>query len=134
VPARFFVDENMLAVGVALAAVRDDVVHPGHRDLPEVPTGTLDPDWLPIVGPAGRDLVVLTRDKAIQRKTAEAMLLHDHAVRMFVLTGKRDLTKWEKLALLVRCWPKIEKNLGTNGPGPWVQSITEAGVKDLVLW
>jgi hypothetical protein len=133
-PLRFFVDENMLAVGHALAAVRDDVVYPGHPLLPEVPRGTLDPDWLPIVGAAGRDLVAFTRDKGIVRKTGEAMALRDHDVRMFVLTGKKDLTAWEKLDLLVRSWPKIERNIASNGAGPWVQRVTTAGVRDLVLW
>ena len=36
-PARFFVDENDLALGKALAELHDDVVFPGHPDLPEVP-------------------------------------------------------------------------------------------------
>ena len=133
-PIRFFVDENMLAVAFALAAVRDDVVHPGHRLLPEVPTGTVDPTWLPIIGANGRNLIVFTRDKGIQRKTGEALLLRDHGVRMFVLTGKKDLTAWEKLDLLVRSWAKIEKCVATNGAGPWVQRVTTAGVRDLVLW
>src|SRR5437660_1023401 len=111
----------MLAVGFALAAVRDDVVYPGHPQLPDVPRGTLDPDWLPIVGSNGRNLVVFTRDKGIQRKTGEALLLRDHGVRMFVLTGKKDLTAWEKLGVLVRVWPALEKSIASNGPGPWVQ-------------
>ncbi len=133
-PLRFFVDENMLAVGYALAAVREDVAYPGHPLLPEVPRGTLDTDWLPIVGAGGYDLAVFTRDKGIQRKTGEAIALRDHGVRMFVLTGKRDLTAWEKLDLLVRSWPRIEKSVATNGAGPWAQRVTAAGVRDLVLW
>ena len=59
-PLRYFVDENMLAVGYALAAVRDDVAHPGHPLLPDVPRGTLDPVWLPLIGVSGYDLVVFT--------------------------------------------------------------------------
>jgi hypothetical protein len=34
--ARFFVDENDLALGNALAAAHGDVVYPGHPDLPDV--------------------------------------------------------------------------------------------------
>jgi hypothetical protein len=48
VAARFFVDENDLALGRALAEEHDDVVYPGHPDLPEVPRGALDDDWLPV--------------------------------------------------------------------------------------
>lgn len=124
----------MLAVGHALAAVRDDVVYPGHPALPDVPRGTLDTSWLPIVGANGHNLVVFTRDKGITRETGEALALRDHGIRMFVLTGKQDLTAWEKLDLLVRSWSKIERNVASNGAGPWVQRVTTAGVRDLVLW
>jgi hypothetical protein len=48
--ARFFVDENDLALGRALAEVHGNVVYPGHPDLPEVPRGALDDEWLPVVG------------------------------------------------------------------------------------
>ena len=77
---------------------------------------------------------MFTRDKGIQRKAGEAILLRDHGVRMFVLTGKKDLTSWEKLEPLVRSWATIEKSVDRNGPGPWVQKVTSNGVRDLVLW
>ena len=66
---RFFVDETSLGLGKALAIARHDVVHPGHPDLPSVPRGTLDPDWMPIVSAMG--LVVISRDKRIRTKPAE---------------------------------------------------------------
>lgn len=37
--ARYFVDENDLALAKALAERYADVVYPGHPDLPEVPGG-----------------------------------------------------------------------------------------------
>ena len=40
--ARFFVDENDLALGKALAAVHGDVVYPGHPDIPSVRRGSLE--------------------------------------------------------------------------------------------
>ncbi len=46
---RFFVDETSLGLGKMLAIARPDVVHPGHRNLPSIPTGTLDIDWMPVV-------------------------------------------------------------------------------------
>ena len=57
--ARFFVDENDLALGKALAALHGDVVYPGHPELPEVPRQTEDDVWLEVVG--RRRLVVITR-------------------------------------------------------------------------
>jgi hypothetical protein len=53
-PALCFVDKNDLAVGRAMAAVKAPVF-PGHTGLPEVPLGTDDEDWIPIV--AGYGLV-----------------------------------------------------------------------------
>jgi len=58
----FFVDENDLALGKRLAELHAGVVYPGHPDVPELPRGALDDEWLPIVG-ANR-LVVITRDLA----------------------------------------------------------------------
>lgn len=59
--ARFFVDENDLALGKALAANQLGVVYPGHPDLPEVPRQTPDDVWLEIVGV--RRLVVITHGR-----------------------------------------------------------------------
>lgn len=115
----------MLAVGRALALVRTDVVHPGHPGLPEVPLGALDTDWLPIVGQRG--LVVITRDRRLGTKTGELRLLRQHAVRVIALTGKRDLSKWGKLELLVRNWSLLEQRVHQRGPGPWVLAVGQTG-------
>lgn len=123
----------MIAVGRALAAVRDDVVHPGHDLLPEVPTGTQDLDWLPLVGGAVRDLVVITRDSNIRQKPAELEAFRGNKVRGFFLTGKKDLDRWGKLDLLVRSWDRMERAITKNGPGPWAVGVTEGQLKDLKL-
>jgi len=73
-PARFFVDENDLALGRSLAAARRDVVHPGHPRLAQVPLGTPDREWLPVVG--GFGLVVITRDKKIRSRPVESRTCH----------------------------------------------------------
>ena len=78
-PARFFVDENDLALGKALAEQHGDVVYPGHVGFPEVPRQTLDDDWLPIIGE--RRLVVITRDKRIRYRPAEKRAWIAHGVR-----------------------------------------------------
>jgi hypothetical protein len=72
VTARFFVDETDLALGKALAERHDDVVYPGHDDLPEVPRGSLDDEWLPVNGV--RSLVVITRDRRIRYRPVEKRL------------------------------------------------------------
>lgn len=53
----FFVDENDLALGKALDEKYGRIVYPGHPDLPEIQRGSLDDQWLPIIGT--RKLVVI---------------------------------------------------------------------------
>lgn len=125
----YFVDECLIAVGRALAHVRADVVHPGHAALPEIPEGTKDPVWLPIVGE--RKLIVITRDQGIRTKPAELKLFNDNHVRAFFLTGKKDMSKWDKFAMLVRMWDRVEKTVAKSGPGPWQMSLVNNNIKPL---
>lgn len=128
---RYFVDENDLALGRALAATRPEVVYPGHPDLPEVPRGTLDDDWLPIVG--RRALVVITRDKRIRYRKVEKDRWVAFGVRGFVLTGKRSQSTQDSLALLRRWWTAIETTADKRRIGPWMYSVTAERVRELEL-
>lgn len=130
-PARFFVDENDLALGKALDAVRGDVVYPGHPDLPEVPRGALDDQWLPVVAEKG--LVVITRDKKIRYRPAEKRAWIDHGVRGFVLTGKKSQTTADSHAILDRHWPTIEAAVEGEPDGPWMRSVTDREVRVIDL-
>ena len=77
--ARFFVDENDLALGKALAELHGNVVFPGHPDLPEVPRQSLDDEWLEVVGAEG--LVVITRDQRIRYRPVEKRMWVEHRVK-----------------------------------------------------
>ena len=86
----YFTDENMLGLGKLLRrSGRDDLLYPGHEDLPQVPLGTLDLDWMPVV--AERELIVLTRDKHIRTRPAELRVYLEHGVRSVWLGAKQDL-------------------------------------------
>ena len=122
-PARFFVDESDLALGKALAARHGDVVFPGHPDLPEVPRGTLDDEWLRVVGE--RRLVVITRDRRIRYRPAERSAWVLHRVRGFVLTGARSQTTSDSLTLLERHWRQIDVLVETETDGPWMYALTK---------
>lgn len=128
-PARFFVDENDLALGRSLSHARRDVLHPGHVRLPEVPFGTPDAVWLPIIG--GLGLVVITRDKKIRSRPAEAELVIAAGIRGFVLTSAGDLSTWDTLTLLVRQWDALERYLTAHPSGPWLAAVTNQGVRPL---
>lgn len=127
----FFVDENMLPIGKALALVRSDVIYPGHPDIPSVPTGTKDLDLLPIIGAAGH--ILITRDNNIRQKPAELAAYKAANMRGFFLTGKKDLNSWGKLDLLVRSWDRIERAVAKNGAGPWAMGVIEGRVNDIPL-
>lgn len=129
--AKFFVDENDLALGKALAEDHGDVVYPGHPDLLEVPRGALDDEWLPVVG--ARRLVVITRDRRIRCRPAEKLAWIEHGVRGFVLTGKSSQTTAESQAILDRHWSTIESLIGDEPDGPWMRSVTEVGIRRIDL-
>ncbi|MGD9996096.1 MAG: hypothetical protein AB7L17_08100 [Ilumatobacteraceae bacterium] len=129
--ARFFVDENDLALGKALTEAHDGVVYPGHPDLPEVPRQTPDDVWLPIIG--ARRLVVITRDKRIRYRPVERRAWLIHLVRGFVLTGTGSQSTAESVAILERHWPTIVAVVETNPQGPWMQAVTSGGLRPIEL-
>jgi len=126
---RLFVDESALGLGKALAIARRDVIHTGHPLIPEAPLGALDTEWIPEV--AKRDLAVISRDKRIRTKPAEVALLRQHAMRVFWIAGKRDLTTSDYLVRAVRRWDEIERTLVQQGDGPWFVAINENGLRSL---
>lgn len=126
---RFFVDETSLGLGKEMAALRDDVIHTGHRLIPEVPPGTQDPDWMPVVAEMG--LIVLTRDKRIRTKHAKLLHMIEHGLRVFVVGGKRDLSNWDAASLLIRRWEALEMKIKDAGDGPWFYRIQERGITSM---
>jgi len=128
---RFFVDETTLGVGRALAMVRGDVVHPGHRRLPGVPAGALDTEWMPIVADLG--LVVISRDRHIKSKAAELAAFHAAGLRAFWIAGDKDLGNWENLTRLVRWFERIERIIAAKGPGPWMYALNLTSVTELFV-
>lgn len=126
---RWFVDENLIKVGRALAQVRPDVVYPGSPKLPAVPRGAEDDLWLPVVGESG--WAVITRDRRIRSRPVERRRFEQHGVRAFCLTGKNEMTDWEKLGLIVRMWDRMESAYDSLGSGPWMCSVTSGGVEQM---
>ena len=129
--ARFFVDENDLALGRALRVAHNDVVYPGRPDLPEVPRGALDDDWLPVV--ASLRLVVITRDQRIRYRPVEKQLWMQHKVRGFVLTGRRSQSTFDSLNLLAEHWAHIEHVIEVQSDGPWMSAVTTNGLRTIEL-
>ena len=130
-PARFFVDENDLALGKALAELHGNVVFPGHPDLPQVPRQSLDDEWLEVVGAEG--LVVITRDQRIRYRPVEKRMWVEHQVRGFVLTGTASQSTTDSLGLLEQCWAKMATIVDAKPAGPWMYAVTQAGLRAILL-
>lgn len=128
----YFTDENTLGLGKLLyRSGRDDVVYPGHEDLPEIPLGTLDLDWMPIVGERG--YVVITRDKHIRTRPAELRAYLEHGIRSVWLGTKQDLGPRDQLELFLAHEFRLEREITKRGPGPWALAMNATGVRPLNL-
>jgi hypothetical protein len=123
-PPRYFIDETDMGLGKALAVARAPVVHPGHPELAEVPLGTPDTVWIPVV--AERGLVVITRDKF--RRPGERQLLHEAGLRVLRMSGKQKLSTWGTVQLVAGSWDRIENHVAKADDGPWMATIDSAGV------
>lgn len=120
-----------MGLGKMLAIAREDVAHPGHYDLPSVPTGTIDTVWMPIV--AAMDLVVISRDKRIRTKPAELAAFRAAGLRVFWIAGKKDLSNWENLKLMVKWWDRMDEIVRDRGAGPWFQAVSDGAIREFAV-
>lgn len=128
----YFTDENTLGLGKLLRrAGRDDVLYPGHEDLPEVPLGTVDLEWMPIVG--ARRLIVITRDKRIRSRPAELAAYLEYGICSVWIGAKRDLGPRDQLELFLAHEERLRREIIKRGPGPWALALSAAGARPLRL-
>ena len=128
---RFYVDESALGLGKTLEAARKDVIHVGHRLIPECPLGTPDPDWMAAV--AQRGLVVIGRDKRIRSRPGEREVLQRQGLKVLRVGGAQDLSTWEWLGRFVRHWQTIEEVLEARPEGPWFYLVNANGLAEVPL-
>lgn len=128
----YFTDENTLGLGKLLRrAGREDVLYPGHEDLPEVPVGTPDLDWMPII--AERDLVVVTRDRRIRTRPAELRAYWAYGIRSVWIGAKQDMGPREQVDLFLTHEGRLQREIRKRGGGPWALAMTPSGVRPLRL-
>lgn len=114
----YFTDENTLGLGRLLRRLgRHDVVYPGHEELPEIPRGAEDLDWLPLVG--ARGYVVVSRDRRIRSRPAELRAYHENGVRSVWIGAKQDLGPHQQLDLFLQHEARLVREITKLGPGPW---------------
>lgn len=128
----YFTDENLLGLGRLLTrSGRTDVVYPGHPGLPEVPLGTPDLDWMPLV--AGRGLLVLTRERRIRTRPVELTAYRAHGIRSVRVGGKRDLAPSDAVEIFLRHEERLVRHATRLGAGPWALLLTHEGVREIRL-
>lgn len=128
----YFTDENTLGLGKLLRrSGRDDVLYPGHEDLPDVPLGTLDVDWMPIV--AERGMIVITRDRRIRTRPAELQAYLEHGIRSVWIGAKQDMGPRQQAELFTNHEHRLQREIIKRGPGPWALAMSPSGVRPLKL-
>ena len=106
--AVYFTDENALGLGKLLRrGGREDILYPGHEELPEVPLGSLDLEWMPVI--SDRNLVVLTRDRRIRSRPAELRAYWELGIRSVWIGAKQ-------VAVTMPPWPRDNEALPPDGP------------------
>jgi hypothetical protein len=134
VAVRYYVDADTLGLAHILTELRPDVTFPGdsggtvgRQTRPQCPitsTAVLDVDWIPVVAAEG--WVIITRDRAIQRRPHELRAVTDNLAKMVVISSNEKLTKWHQLEVVICQWRKIEGLAPV--PGPWIYTITRTSI------
>ena len=124
-PIILFVDECLGRHHVAEAlTAAGAVVEPHHKHFA---SGTLDPDWLPVVGANG--WVILTKDRHVRKRPLELNAILAFGARASVLTAA-DMKGPEQAALLATVLPRIRWLC--RQPGPFIATITRTGIVKVV--
>jgi len=128
----YFTDENTLGLGKLLRrGGRSDVLYPGHEELPEVPVGTPDLDWMPVI--AHRHLVVVTRDRRIRTRPAELLAYWEFGIRSVWIGAKQDLSPSDQVDLFLRHEARLQREIVKRGSGPWALAMSPSGLRPLRL-
>jgi PIN like domain len=117
----YVVDENLLSLGNAMVAVRRDTARFSRAPVDELlPRGILDTEWIPIVGDRG--WVMITNDRRLRTRPAEAELAIAHRLKVVHLHGKvANQPAWDQLVRVATRWSNVEDQ--QKKPGPWWLSL-----------
>ena len=119
----YVVDENLLRLGRALIALRNDIACFGQPPLAELlPPGAGDTEWIPIVG--SRGWIAITSDKRLRTRPAEARLAIEHRLKVVHLHGGvGHRSAWQQAERLISRWSAIERQRSNFADGPWWLSL-----------
>jgi len=124
-PLTCFIDECLGRRAVPDALKAAGVLVMLHHEL--FPAGTDDTAWLRALADRA-DLVVLTKDTRIRRRTLERTALTAAGLKVFALSSG-NLPGEAQAAAFVRALPRIRRLART--PGPFIARVTATGAVDL---
>ena len=128
----YFTDENTLGLSKPLRrSGRTDVLYPGHEDLPEVPVGTPELDWMPVL--ARLDLLVVTRDRRIRTRPAELRAYWEFGIRSVWIGAMQDLGPRDQLDVFLKHEVRLQREIVKRGPRPWALAMAPSSVRPLAL-
>lgn len=76
---------------------------------------------------------MITRDKKIRYRPVERIAWVTHGVRGFVLTGRGSQSTADSLTIIRSHWTAIESLVADHPDGPWMQSLTSSGLREIDL-
>lgn len=119
----YVVEENLLRLGKALAALRNDVGCFGQPPLSELlPPGVGDTEWIPVVGAHG--WIAITSDRRLRTRPAEASLAIEHRLKVVHLYGDvGHRSSWDQAERLLSRWSAVERQRRNSPTGPWWLSL-----------
>lgn len=119
---RYVFDENLLRVGRALSALRTDFACVGQAPIDDLlPASIGDTDWISLV--AMRGWVMITHDKRLRTRPAEARLALDSGLKVVHLHRAGQMTSWDQAIRLMSRWPNIDRFQADRPDGPWWLSV-----------
>lgn len=125
---RFVIDENLLRMAKGVVGVRRDTAVFNSAPVEELlPAGILDTEWIPMVGDRG--WVVITSDRRLRTRPAEAGLAVTHKLKVVHLRGVGERSAWNQLVRLASRWDAIERQVQRQPDGPWWLSLRANGAR-----
>ncbi len=127
----YYFDECLLGAAKLLNRRGFDVLHPGHPAIPQLPYGATDPQWMTEV--AKRDLIAVTRDRRINRRSSEKVIVRESGLRVIWFTGRKDMTPDDQATLFLKHLDRIRVMTIKLGRGPWGLGLNVNGVRPIRL-
>jgi len=118
----FFFDNNISPTLVeGLKGFGEDVCH--LKDY--FPEDTPDPQWLKAIGQ--NNWILITRDKAINRRPVEKQAIKQYKLGSFFMLGK-DMDRWAQVKQMVIAWKRI-KEYAAKSRKPFAYKVYRSGRK-----